>query len=123
MCRILLSIKPEYVEQIIEGNKKFEFRRNRPKRNVDSIVIYASAPEKKIIGEFSVKEVHKKEINELWNYTSGNQGIKYDDFKKYYEGKEEGYAYEIRKLKIYSRPKKLEELNIKFAPQSFMYLD
>lgn len=46
MCKILLSIKPEYVEKIIKGEKLFEFRRTVPKRKVDVVVIYSTFPEK-----------------------------------------------------------------------------
>lgn len=44
--RILLSIKPEYVYKILDGTKKFEYRRTVFKnKNVDSMVIYATLPE------------------------------------------------------------------------------
>ncbi|MCI7025768.1 MAG: hypothetical protein MR983_07260 [Succinatimonas sp.] len=55
--RILLSIKPEYVEQIERHTKLFEFRK-RNFKNLPSVVwIYASAPVKKIVGIIQVRDI------------------------------------------------------------------
>ena len=38
--KVLLSIKPEFVEKIISGEKKFEFRKSLPKREgITTIVV------------------------------------------------------------------------------------
>ncbi|MCA6069746.1 MAG: hypothetical protein LE180_01275 [Endomicrobium sp.] len=37
MCKILLSIKPEYVEKIFNNIKRYEYRRILAKNNVDLI--------------------------------------------------------------------------------------
>lgn len=47
----------------------------------------------------------------------------FEDFKKYYINKEQGYAYEIKDLFIYNEFKDLEYYNVKNAPQSFIYLN
>ena len=47
MCSILLSINPEYAEKIMDGSKKFEFRKRKCKRRVDKIIIYSTSPVKK----------------------------------------------------------------------------
>ena len=39
MCSILLSIKPDYVEKIFSGDKKYEFRTRISKEPVDKIYI------------------------------------------------------------------------------------
>ena len=39
MCKMLLSINPEYVESIIQGDKLFEYRKFRCRDDVDKIVI------------------------------------------------------------------------------------
>lgn len=46
--RILLSIKPEYVEQIEQHTKLFEFRKRKFKNVPSEILIYASAPVKNL---------------------------------------------------------------------------
>ena len=51
---VLLSIRPKYVEEIIKGNKRYEFRKSIFKKNVEEVWIYATSPTKKIVGTFSV---------------------------------------------------------------------
>lgn len=64
--KVLLSIKPEFANKIFEGSKKFEFRRSIFKnKQVKSIVVYASAPISKVIGEFEIDTVHCKNLDEL----------------------------------------------------------
>ena len=47
--KILLSIKPTFVEEIFKGDKKFEFRRTIFKRkDIKKVVVYATKPIGKI---------------------------------------------------------------------------
>lgn len=55
--RILLSIKPEYVEQIERHTKLFEFRKRKFKNVPSEILIYASAPVKRIVGIILVRDI------------------------------------------------------------------
>ena len=41
MSKILLSIKPEYAHKILEGTKKYEFRKHLPKKKIEKIIIYS----------------------------------------------------------------------------------
>ena len=51
MSRMLLSIKPEYVRKIVSGKKKYEYRKFHCRDDIDTIVIYVTAPVKEVIGE------------------------------------------------------------------------
>ena len=45
--KILMSIKPQFVEKIRRGEKKYEFRRVLPRcQEIDTIIVYASKPGK-----------------------------------------------------------------------------
>ena len=46
--RILISINPEYVEKILAGTKKYEYRR-RAAKDVSSLVIYETDHTKKVV--------------------------------------------------------------------------
>ena len=39
MKTIILSIKPQYVEKILDGTKKYEYRTRIPKSNINKIII------------------------------------------------------------------------------------
>ena len=53
---ILISIKPEYASKILDGIKKYEYRTTKAK-NVNKMIIYATSPVKKVIGEAEVKNI------------------------------------------------------------------
>lgn len=121
--KVLLSIKPEYVEKIFSGVKKYEYRRSIFKnKEIKTVVIYSTFPVKKIVGEFKIKNIVKDLPEKLWELAPENTGIDKRKFMEYFDDKKEGYAIEIGKIKIYKTPKLLEELSIKKAPQSFLYL-
>lgn len=122
MCAILLSINPQYVERIMCGEKKYEFRKNICKRKVDKIVIYSTSPVMKVVGEAEVEEVLVGEPDKIWNITEDYSGVERTFFDEYYEGKEQAVAYKLKGVVQYDKPKLLNEYGIKNAPQSFCYL-
>ncbi|WP_407536862.1 hypothetical protein QCB49_16480 (plasmid) [Cetobacterium somerae] len=122
--KVLLSINPEYVEKIFSGVKKYEYRRSIFKeKNIKTIVIYCTYPVKKIVGEFDIEDVIKDTPEKLWNLAPNNTGIEKNKFLEYFEKKDQGYAIKIGKIKKYKIPKRLEEICVKRAPQSFQYID
>lgn len=98
--RILLSIKPEYAEKIFAGTKKYEFRRVIFKNpDVKTVVVYASSPVQKVIGEFEIDSILKSEIEDLWSLTAHESGINKDSFFEYFKEKNFGYAIKIKDVK------------------------
>lgn len=85
-CEILLSINPEYVEQILCGKKKYEFRKNLCKRRVDKNIIYSTSPIMKVVGEAEVEEVLFDKPQKIWNITKKHSGVNKVFLNKYYEG-------------------------------------
>ncbi|ECB9671315.1 hypothetical protein FL873_05375 [Listeria monocytogenes] len=122
--KVMLSIKPEFVKEIIEGNKLFEYRKAIFKKtNIDSVVIYATKPYGKVVGEFLIDHIIEEEPTELWNLTSEFSGITKKIFNEYFEGRTVGYAIKIKEYIPYEEPLDLSFFsNIKTAPQSFCYL-
>ena len=51
MCKLLMSINPEHVNNILSGAKRFEFRKTRCKEDIDSIIIYSTSPIMKVVAE------------------------------------------------------------------------
>lgn len=122
MCKILLSINPEHVENILEGTKKYEYRKKSCKKDIDRIIIYSTHPVKKVVGEVEVLEVIEMEKNKLWNLTKKYSGINKKFYDEYYDGKETAVAYKLGQIVEYKKPKKLNDIGVKVAPQSFMYI-
>ena len=56
MCKILLSIKPEYVKSIFEGKKKFEYRKIIAKNKPTKIVIYSTYPVQQLLVKQKLKK-------------------------------------------------------------------
>ncbi|RJP50905.1 MAG: ASCH domain-containing protein [Anaerolineaceae bacterium] len=121
---VLLSIKPEFAEKIFQGIKKYEFRKAVFKnRNIQKVIVYASAPVSKVIGEFEIEDILEHETELLWTKTKRYSGIPKDYFDSYFRGREVGYAIKIRKSKLYKAPLDLSRhFNVKYPPQSFMYI-
>ncbi len=122
MCKILISIKPQFVNLILNGQKKFEFRKNLPQKEVNLLVIYASAPVSRIIGEVEVTHTLSYAPSTLWRKTYKNAGISKKFFDSYFSGKEIANAYVLGKIKKFKRSKSLLEYDIRTAPQSYIYL-
>jgi len=123
MCRMLLSINPKHVDNILSGVKLFEFRKVRCRADVDKIVIYATAPRKMVVAEAEIEKVIEDDVIEVWNQTNSLSGISFDFFCAYYRGRKKAIAYELRNVEAYKQPKKLSDYGISHPPQSFIYLD
>ncbi len=123
--KVLLSIKPEYAEKILKGEKRFEFRKVVFKNpSVRTVVIYATMPVGKVIGEFDIDEIISASPNEIWNLTDQYSGITKRFFTEYFDGREIAHAIKIKKTKRYDEPiDLLKILPHGIAPQSFCYLN
>ena len=65
--KVLLSIKPEFALKIFNGSKKYEYRRAIFKnREVSIVIVYASDPIKRVIGEFEIEDILYDEPQLLW---------------------------------------------------------
>lgn len=122
--KVLLSIKPEFVEEIVLGKKKFEYRKSIFKReDISSIVVYATKPYGKVVGEFEIENILVDKPENIWKRTKKYSGITKSYFKSYFEGKEKGFAIQIKEFKEYDTHLELFEFDntLRAAPQSFCY--
>ncbi|MGN4739043.1 ASCH domain-containing protein [Bacillus cereus group sp. MYBK227-1] len=122
--KVLLSIKPEFVEEIILGNKRFEYRKNIFKRkDISSVVVYATKPFGKVVGEFEIEDIIIDNPDNIWKKTKNHSGITKSYFNHYFAGRQKGVAIQIKEFKKYEEPLDLIDFdsNLKAAPQSFCY--
>ena len=122
MCKILLSVNPEHVENIMKGNKKYEFRKIQTREKVERIIIYSTYPVMKVVGEAEVIDVVINNPEKVWDETSQFSGITKQFFDKYFCNREKAIAYKLGHVKKYKKSKELSEYGVKSAPQSFIYI-
>ena len=122
MCKLLMSINPVHVDNILSGIKRFEFRKTRCKEAIDAIVIYSTSPVMKIVAEVEVIDIIEGTPQSIWNRTSSAAGIDKNFFDKYYSGCHTAVAYALGRVNRYQAPRNLADLGIKVPPQSYMYI-
>ncbi len=120
----ILSIKPQFVEEIVAGRKKYEFRKKGFKEHVGKVYIYASSPVCRIVGEFVLGNILEGNPDEIWSKTSKEAGITRKYFDEYYVNKELAYALEIKSFKPYHTPINPYTHFARFTPpQSYCYIE
>ena len=123
MSAMLLSIKPEYAQRIIDGTKEFEFRTRQCREDITKIIFYSTAPESKVVGEAEIDEVISGAPSVVWELTKHAAGIPRSFFRSYYKGRPVAVAYKLKNVIAYDEPKVLEDYGIMHIPQSFVYLE
>lgn len=121
---VLLSIKPKYVDEILAGNKIFEFRKAIfKKKDLGKVFIYSSSPVKKVVASFEIARIIADSPQKLWDKCHKYGGIPENDFFEYYKNSDIGYAIEITNLEILSEPFDPYKFKKDFRPpQSYCYL-
>ena len=135
--KIMLAIKPEYVEEIFDGLKRYEYRKKIPNHPISQIVIYETAPVSKVVGKVDVDEIISQRPDTLYRETERWAGISKDKYDKYFgitdELREEyfrgnpcwgsAYAYSLNHPVVFSHPVPIEEYGLRGVPQSYVYLE
>ncbi len=123
MKTVLLSIKPEFAEKIFDGTKKYEFRKSIFKNtDVRKVIVYASSPVQKVIGEFAIDDILNDDVETIWNVTFRYSGITRNFYFSYFSNREKAYAIKIGKITRYRQARDLSDYNLNCAPQSFAYI-
>ena len=121
---VLLSIKPEFAEKIFSGEKQFEFRRTLYKSaHVKRVVVYASSPVRRVIGEFEASKPLSMTKHALWKKTRRGSGVSWQVFSEYFDGKHVCHAIPVRKAVRYKSSLTLKQASgLGHPPQSFAYI-
>jgi predicted transcriptional regulator len=119
----LLPIQPTYVDAILEGRKKVEFRRRGFGRPVQHVVVYCTSPVQRIVAFFRVSAIKEAAPEELWRQYWRVGGIDECLFHAYYQGAKKGFAIEIDEVFCLKKPLALRSLSETLSPpQGFLYL-
>ena len=123
--KAMLSIKPQYVSKIVDGTKKYEFRRRIFCRNdVESILIYETRPTSAVVAEARVGEVLCADPKSVWQKCGACGGISKQSFMRYFKGTDIAYAIELRDVNAFDTPTPVSSYSpyVNRAPQSFAYV-
>ena len=121
--KVLMSIKPKFVEEIFSETKTFELRKKIFKSSINAIVIYSSSPKKKVVGEIIIDKIISSTPKLLWKSYKNNLGISEKEYFKYYKNSKVAYAIKIKKVIKYKKELELKDFGIEKAPQSYQYKD
>lgn len=123
---VVLSIRPQYSQKIIDGRKSVELRRRFPTSAPRGTIayIYSTSPVRAMVGMAEIKDVLKLPVFEIWERFEEQAFIQKRDFDKYFDGVEEGFALLFEGAKAFTAPMPLAALRKRFGfepPQSFLY--
>jgi len=123
---ILLSVRPQYANLIVDGVKKVELRRKFP---IDlspgaKCLIYSSSPTQRIIGECKIGEVKRLSIEQLWHEVGIDAMVPWSYYRSYFANTDAGCAVFLYGHIRYARPMLLTDVlgPAGRAPQSYQYL-
>lgn len=109
---ILVSIKPEYAHQILSGKKLVEIRRRFSDQWAGSrAVLYASSPEKALVGEATIGSVTTGSPKEIWGRFHSSIGCSSAQFEEYVGSAEKVSAIELEAATPYREPIGLAQLS------------
>ena len=121
MKAVMISIKPKWVEKIASGKKTIEVRKTAPKEVPFKAYIYctygnpkenyALSKQGKVIGEFICNNASELDYVYYWN-----NGYEFETCLTYRQVADYGkgktlYGWHISDLKIYDKPKELNEFS------------
>jgi predicted transcriptional regulator len=124
----LLSIQHKYSDMIFKGTKIVELRRVRPRslNQGDFIIVYATSPQKEIVGLLEVAYILESSPIELWEVVKGKAGIDRKGFFDYFSGSPVAFAIFIKKAHRFKTPLGLGYLRERWEdfhpPQCYKYL-
>ena len=86
--------------------------------------MYETAPNKKIVGFFDVQEIVHNSPDNIWYRFSECAGVTREEYQKYYDSSNQGYAIVFSDFKELLTPVDPGTVAQNFRPpQSFCYLD
>jgi len=125
---LLLSIRPNFADRILDGSKTVEFRRRHP-RQIElgtRMLIYASSPVRALIGTAIVVEVIEASPEEIWDEYRAVGGIDHEQFNAYYAECDRAIVILLSKPVRFTNAISLDDLRCKWPgfhpPQQFAYM-
>jgi predicted transcriptional regulator len=109
---IVMSIMARYAKMILSGAKKVEIRRKFSKKWKGSkVIIYASRPERSLVGQALIKDVFFDRPENVWQRFSDQIGCTKEQFDKYTASKNKVYAIVLEGVAAYRKSISIREIS------------
>ena len=126
---LLISVKPEFAEKIMNGEKTIELRKSAPRKvNKEShILLYVTSPIKELWGICKINNILKDEPKAFWDNYGYKTGITETQFKQYYKTSRIAFGIELKEIRNFSKYSiELKQLKKAFPnfmpPQTYSYI-
>jgi predicted transcriptional regulator len=124
---LLVSIRPQYVAKILDGQKTVELRRRFPESvNLGAkVYIYSTSPVRAVVGCAKIKEVQRLPIADIWKQHANAACVSRQEFYDYFSGTKFGFAILLGSVKAMRIHLTASELEAQFGivpPQSYRYV-
>jgi predicted transcriptional regulator len=125
---LLLSLRPRFAAAILDGTKRVELRRIRPRAKPGTpVLIYASTPTKALVGGCWVSGLVVAEPDEVWELHGHLTSVDRAEFDDYFAGAGHAVAIQVANPWTLDEALGLQVLRERWPgfhpPQSFRYLD
>ena len=116
----VMSIKKEYGLNLLNRNSMWEYRRRKSKiKTGDKIILYATSPDKELIGEFIVGKIITGSANEIWEKTKEDICYQEDEVVSYLKSGDFLIAFKVTKPKKYQQAIDKHKLPSSRPPMSY----
>ena len=120
----LISIHAKHLANILTGTKVFEYRKVMPAQDVSYLVLYCTAPMKRIVAVAEVSWCLEGPPSRIWAETSYGAGVTRKFYRNYFLGHKTAASFVLGNVYELSEPLELAKLSsCKVPPQSFCYLN
>jgi predicted transcriptional regulator len=121
---VLLSVKPRFAEQILDGTKTVEFRRSWAVEPVGLAVVYSSSPVQRLVGIVGIEGVVIASPASVWTKCRARgPGLERKELMEYFAGKDQAFGILLGRLTLPEEPIRPKSLFKGFRPpQSYRYL-
>ena len=119
----LMAIQPQYAQAILAGEKRVEFRKRALAPDIDTVLIYETAPTQRVVGRFKVADTVRLTPSGLWRRFGAVGSIARPDFMRYYDTHQAAVGLVVGSVDRLAVPVALSDLQPRpSVPQSFSYL-
>lgn len=100
---LLLSVKPEFAHRLLRGEKAVEIRRRFSGRwRGARVALYASSPERALVGEATIGNVEAASPIEIWELHKEKLGCSLEELRAYSGEAPEVFAIELTDITPYA---------------------